>query len=323
MATDELTRGLRRQLLDGFPADAILGAVERARLPAQDCAEAIAAVNRQGRDAFARRRSSADYAYFMIGVRRRLRTEASHEVDEVQEIGEEAFYQEHYELNRPVLMRRLYPRCAAYSFDALVAEFGDVTVTVSRGRSAAPFLEASPKRVAERLALRDYVREATTSLSDDHYVTGDGRAVLGPLGALLGRLFPENAVLRASAPEDASLWLGPEGAITPFHFDVSNVVVAQILGRKHVYLAAPDQYAFMYAEPALRASPVDPRRPDLSAFPRFRFAEILEVDLEPGDALFIPVAWWHAIVSARPSFSASLTAFRRPNVFAPERAFAE
>lgn len=65
------------------------------------------------------------------------------------------------------------------------------------------------------------------------------------------------------------------------------------------------------------------REPDYAAFPYFRFATISEVDVAAGDVLFIPVGWWHAIVSTAPSFLASLTAFHRPNDFLPDFAFPE
>lgn len=323
MGVEQIAPGVRRQLLAGLPADAILGAVERAGLDATDCGEAIASMNRQGRDAIDRQRATTDQAYFMMGVYRRLRSAAAFAVKETAPIAEEHFYAEYYEQNRPLIVRGLYDRCTRYSFEMLCREHGDVEIDVSRGRTSAPFLERSPKRTVQRMPLRAYVEEVTSEDSADHYMTADARAVLGPLGAIVGALFPENGLLRVPSPDDASLWVGPRGALTPYHYDIRNVVIAQVVGTKRVYLAPPEDYPFMSCRAELRASPIDPLQPDYGEYPAFRFATISVAEISAGDALFVPVGWWHAVVSTEPSFSASLTSFRRLNAFSSDLPFLE
>merc|ERR1719171_3281927 len=45
---------------------------------------------------------------------------------------------------------------------------------------------------------------------------------------------------------------------------------------------------------------VDVHHPDLAAFPEFKKAEGFEVTLEPGDLLFFPSMWWHAVENLEP-----------------------
>lgn len=45
-------------------------------------------------------------------------------------------------------------------------------------------------------------------------------------------------------------------------------------------------------------SPVDINDPDLSRYPEFVHARPVHVELEAGDMLYLPAAWWHQVVSS-------------------------
>jgi hypothetical protein len=49
--------------------------------------------------------------------------------------------------------------------------------------------------------------------------------------------------------------------------------------------------------------------------PLFAKAEIIDITLEPGEALLIPVGWWHHVRSLDISVNISLTNFLFPNDF--------
>ena len=99
-----------------------------------------------------------------------------------------------------------------------------------------------------------------------------------------------------------TLWIGNSAIVAP-HYDVHDNVACVVTGRRHFTLFPPDQVANLYVGPTLDApggvpiSTVDLANPDLEKFPRF--ADALEVaqeaTLEPGDAIFIPTPWWHAV----------------------------
>ncbi len=100
------------------------------------------------------------------------------------------------------------------------------------------------------------------------------------------------------------MWLGNSAVVAP-HFDVHDNVACVVFGRRKFTVFPPDQIANLYVGPTLDApggvpiSTVDLNQPDLERFPKF--AEALEVaqqaTLEPGDAIFIPTPWWHAVES--------------------------
>jgi hypothetical protein len=58
---------------------------------------------------------------------------------------------------------------------------------------------------------------------------------------------------------------------------------------------------------------VDPAAPDLEQFPRFSGVTPIEVVVGPGQALFIPVGWWHRVEALDTSISLSFTNFVFPN----------
>lgn len=102
-------------------------------------------------------------------------------------------------------------------------------------------------------------------------------------------------------------WLG-NAVIVAAHHDPSENIACVVAGRRRFTLFAPDQISNLYmgpfeltpAGPAI--SMVDFDDPDLERYPRF--ADALEtaliVDLEPGDALYIPYLWWHHVRSMDP-----------------------
>ena len=101
-----------------------------------------------------------------------------------------------------------------------------------------------------------------------------------------------------------SIWLGNRSRIAA-HFDLPDNLACVVAGRRRFTLFPPDQVAHLYVGPldltpaGQAVSLVDFANPDFERFPRF--AQALEnaqvVELEPGDAVFIPSMWWHHVES--------------------------
>lgn len=89
-----------------------------------------------------------------------------------------------------------------------------------------------------------------------------------------------------------------------------NVLMCQVRGSKRGVLYAPTDTSRLYPHPvhSLRynVARVNLQKPDTMRFPKFRSARPHEVFLEPGDALFIPVHWWHSTCGIGTSLSATL-----------------
>lgn len=100
------------------------------------------------------------------------------------------------------------------------------------------------------------------------------------------------------------LWLGNEATVCA-HYDGSDNVACVVAGRRNFILFPPDQVANLYPG-SLNFTPagapvslVDLHNPDFDRYPRFDTAlnNASSVELYPGDAIFIPMLWWHHVDS--------------------------
>ena len=128
---------------------------------------------------------------------------------------------------------------------------------------------------------------------------------------MLNRWFPAfsqaNPLPLASLHPLVSLWVGNQSHVAA-HFDFPDNLAIVIAGRRRFTLFPPEQVSNLYIGP-LEFTPagqpislVDARNPDFTRFPRYQTAleHAITVELEPGDALYIPSMWWHQVESLAP-----------------------
>ena len=103
------------------------------------------------------------------------------------------------------------------------------------------------------------------------------------------------------------IWIGNRSMIAT-HFDNNYNIACVVGGSRRFTVFPPEQVANLYIGPLLRTpggspiSTVDLRNPDLARFPKFRQAleSAGEAVLEPGDAIYIPLLWWHGVEALSP-----------------------
>lgn len=100
---------------------------------------------------------------------------------------------------------------------------------------------------------------------------------------------------------------------TPGHYhSYQHALICLLFGQKRVVLYPPADSPRLYPYPVTAENPhyqssrVDFGAPDLRRFPKVSGAHPLEAVLEPGDAMFIPVHWWHAVYGKGAVMSTSL-----------------
>ncbi len=127
------------------------------------------------------------------------------------------------------------------------------------------------------------------------------------------------AFMRRPGPR---LFVGPAGAITPFHSDIwgTHAWMTQIVGRKRWILISPDQARCLgprINKPGgLPRYAIDPADPDFARTPEFGDAHPVEATIGAGEAIFVPGGWFHHVVSIDPTVSLTGN-FMGPGCFWP------
>lgn len=125
-----------------------------------------------------------------------------------------------------------------------------------------------------------------------------------PLSENFPQIARENTLDILDRSANPRLWLG--NAVTAAtHYDNMEGINCIVAGRKRFTFFPPDQLPNLYIGPLDLAPGGQPTSlvrmsaPDLERYPRFAeaLAAAETVDVEPGDAVFIPALWWHNVES--------------------------
>jgi lysine-specific demethylase 8 len=103
------------------------------------------------------------------------------------------------------------------------------------------------------------------------------------------------AICGAARWSQSTLWFGPEGIVSPMHFDVPDNLYVVVRGRKRFTLVSPKDSWNVRPMSLLSGqaqyAQVDPERAEGDA--RYAGAQPWVAELGSGDALYIPRFWWH------------------------------
>jgi hypothetical protein len=225
------------------------------------------------------------------------------------------FFGRYYYANRPVILRGLMKGWKAlerWSPDYFAEKFGNSRIEIVTGRSRDPHYESNFTSHRKNVRMRDYARMVNEAgETNDFYLSARNfffrrrkfKALLSDVSCPRGFLNPR------TFRKGPHLFFGPKGTVTPLHHDGVNVLFGQIRGRKVFKLIPPCDMDKVYME-RVCFSGADFGKPDYAKFPLIRGASIIEVIVEPGDFLFIPVGWWHWVKALDPSISLSFTNFQ-------------
>jgi hypothetical protein len=235
----------------------------------------------------------------------------------VDTISPEAFKNEFYDKNLPVIIRDLSHQWPAYTkwnwnyFKELVGD--------------------------KRVPLYNNIKsDAYTPINsaDDYKTFGEYIDMIshGPAGwrIFLFNIFdhapqlindftwPEH-MMKGFVKKYPMLFTGGATSITHMHFDIdlSNILHTQFAGRKRVLLFPFEEQYKLYRKPFEVLSLADFSNyymqngsPDYEKFPALKLAQGVEAILEHGDTLFMPAGWWHHMEYLDSGFAMSLRAMQ-------------
>jgi ribosomal protein L16 Arg81 hydroxylase len=180
------------------------------------------------------------------------------------------------------------------------------------GRVEDPDYELNIERHKHLVTMNTYVKMVQAQEGNDFYLVANNH-FFKTKQELIADLRPFPAYLdSAKTSQEVFFWFGPAGTVTPLHHDEMNVFLAQIYGRKKIVLIPPLQISMLYNMTGVYSS-VNYEKPDLQKFPLYDKIKRMEIILQAGEALFIPVGWWHYVKSIDISISVSFINFVFPN----------
>lgn len=210
-----------------------------------------------------------------------------------------------------------WPQIQEWDLDFFETHYGHVEVEAQVGREANPQYQRDFKSICQRMPLSKVIQSIRKNpTSNDIYLAAKNAPFTNEgLQSILQSIPTISGILTETyPPETTALWIGPAGTLTQLHHDWCNALFVQLHGRKEFTLIPANQAPYVYNR-FQRFADVNPKHWDQEQFPLFAHATPQTIVLEPGDALFIPVGWWHQVESLDVSISMTFSNFIWNNVY--------
>ena len=245
------------------------------------------------------------------------------QVERRKHIEPDRFFKDYYFRNRPVILLDMiesWPAFSRWRPEYFREHFGHVPIEVQMDREQDPEYEINSPDHKRELGFGEFVDMVLDrGKSNDFYLVAnnfffkrpDVEPLLLEVGELPGILDP------GAMKGKINLWFGPAGTVTPLHHDIMNLMVAQLFGRKRVRLFPAWDIHLLYNHIGV-FSEADPEHPDPGRFPYLDRATMFDIELAPGELLFIPVGWWHHVRALEISITLSFSNFTVPNEYSWE-----
>lgn len=230
------------------------------------------------------------------------------------------FLRDYYFENRPAIFKNAVNHWPAMKWtpESLKRAVGSSEVEVQAGRTRDAKYEENRDLFRKMMPFDQFIDNVMAlGKSNDLYMTANN---IGKSQATMRKIFPDignvgDGYLNLSNMDDKCfVWIGPAGTLTPLHHDLTNNLFVQLHGRKRFLMVPAAEAACVYNARHVY-SDVDAFAPDYEKYPLYKNATVMDFVLGPGEVLFIPLGWWHAVESLDVSISTSFTNFNAPNAY--------
>ena len=253
--------------------------------------------------------------------RRAARQATTHgKVARVPKLSRQTFLDNYYALNRPVVMTDAmddWPAMTRWTAEELKRRFGDQVVSVQANRDNDANYELNSAKLRSEMTFGEFI-DITENIGEtnNYYITANNSETnREALKDLWEDIIPFPEYLSDDDPANRGFfWFGPKGTVTPLHHDLTNNFMAQVRGRKLVRLVPPYELQNLYNNRHCYSA-VNLDKIDYDQFPLFRNVTVIDVEIGPGDLLFLPVGWWHYVRGLDTSITMTFTNFVFDNDF--------
>ncbi|MBU5616542.1 cupin-like domain-containing protein [Psychrobacter sp. TAE2020] len=235
----------------------------------------------------------------------------------------EVFIKDYYSKHKPVVLKKgidHWPALKKWSPQYFADTLGEAEIQVQFNRESDALFERNSEQHRKSMRMAEFVDMIENGGdSNDYYMTANNTQqninAVRPAFKDLGDFGEGYRMLTDDPTFNTYFWMGPKGVFTPIHHDLTNNMLVQVYGSKKVTLIPAWQVPWMYNDSHV-FSQVDFPKIDLNTHPLMQYVTPVEVTIEAGDALFIPIGWWHCVNGLEKSISISFTNFNAPNNYA-------
>lgn len=189
----------------------------------------------------------------------------------------------------PVVIEDLassWPATQRWTLPSLRERFAETKVQVMRAPGGRVDASARGGTTYDPSTVGRYIDSLGAGLRDPGYLV----TLWETLPAALRADVPWPAICGQARWSQSTWWFGPEGMVSPMHFDVPDNLYVVVRGRKRFTLVAPRESLKVRPGSVLSGqaqyAQVDPEREE-GTYSRW------VAELGPGEALYIPRFWWH------------------------------
>jgi len=231
------------------------------------------------------------------------------------------FLERYYAAGRPVILTGEmadWPALSKWTPDYLKEKIGARTIEYQGERTRNPRFELDKDAHKREMPFDSFIDQIQMpGAGNDAYITAynsrKNTEAVAPLHSDLG--FPGHILDKNIAPANGMLWIGPAGTVTSLHHDLTDNLIAQVVGRKRFKIAAAADVAKLYNFKHVFSVISDLEAPEANAtrYPALKDLQLYDVVLNPGEMIFVPVGWWHQVKSIDFSVTITYTNFRHRN----------
>lgn len=224
------------------------------------------------------------------------------------------FYRNHYAAHVPIILTELGNSEPWHTQTTFQETFGDRPIT------PVPLPPLYPDTVTPAAPASQSLTEYLAEPAQTHYVELDLHEwepeAIAAFFQHYAQLQTYLGGAEALTAESVYLWLQPTAAPLRLQAKSENILVVQLWGSSQWHLASPWQSEFLYGDENW-SSPVNLDEPALERFPKLEQAHIQTITLKAGEALFLPMLWWHQCRAIAPSGQIICTDFASPDSAPP------